>query len=135
MILDRNTVFDYKTHNENFYYYLEVIILDNGEIVYAVPSHQQKLIELYCEKHNITLEKLRDIIPLYEGPLEWIVHELGVISVWYDFIYRPENITDKQKEALERLESEKCISPCYRTIIVSSNELSGHLTSKEYLYD
>ena len=48
MRLDRNTVFDYKTHKENFFYYLEVVILEDGKIVYAVPSHQEKLIELYC---------------------------------------------------------------------------------------
>ena len=125
MILTRNTVFDYKTHRENFINYLEVIILEDGEIVYAVPSHQQKLIELYCKKHNVTPRELQEIIPLQESPIDWLIYNLGVISVWYEFIYRPKEITDKQKEALERLVSEDCIDPLYREIIISKNKFGN----------
>ena len=125
MRLDRNTVFDYKTHRENFINYLEVIILEDGEIVYAVPSHQQKLIELYCKKHNVTPRELQEIIPLQESPIDWLIYNLGVISVWYEFIYRPKEITDKQKEALERLVSEDCIDPLYREIIISKNKFGN----------
>ena len=49
MMLNRNTVFDYKTHRENFTNYLEVIIFKDGHIEYAVPSHQMKLIEILDE--------------------------------------------------------------------------------------
>lgn len=39
-----NGPFDIETHKKTFKNYLEVIILENGRIVYAVPSHQEKLI-------------------------------------------------------------------------------------------
>ena len=35
--------FDMKTHKENFINYLEVIILENGTIEYAIPSHIKNL--------------------------------------------------------------------------------------------
>lgn len=50
MNISRNTMFDYKTHRENFTAYLEVIIFKDGHIEYAVPSHQMKLIDIYCKK-------------------------------------------------------------------------------------
>lgn len=124
MRLTRDTVFDIKTHNENFINYLEVIILQDGTVVYAVPSHQQKLLELYGNKYNITIEDIinKNIIPLCESPEDWIIYDLNVISVWYDFIIRPENITKEQQEILDKLKSEKCISESYKTGIVFKNK-------------
>ena len=64
MILDRNTVFDYETYKKNFINYLEVIINKDGTVEYAVPSHQQKLLNLYCKNHNVTMEELWNLIPI-----------------------------------------------------------------------
>lgn len=114
MILNKNTVFDYKTHRENFIDYLEVIIFKDGHIEYAVPSHQMKLIDIYCKEKNISIDELYEIIPETESPTDWIILELGVISVWYEFIISPSNITKEQEIALQKLVEEKCISPNYR---------------------
>lgn len=38
--------FDIQKHKETFIDYLEVIIDVNGRIMYAVPSHQEKLIAM-----------------------------------------------------------------------------------------
>ena len=67
---------------------------------------------------------------MYESPNDWIIYNLGVISVWYDFIIRPEQITDQQKEALEKLVIEECIYPKYTSNIIFKNEY-GNLNYKE----
>ena len=134
MILDRNTVFDYKTHRKNFINYLEVIINKDGTIEYAVPSHQQKLLNLYCKNHNITMEKLWNIIPIEESPESWIIFNEGVISVWYDFIIRPEYITEEQKNTLHKLKETGCLFSHYRTLIVIRNEYGNIHTIGESEY-
>lgn len=48
--------FDMECHKNTFTNYLEVVIGENGKIMYAVPSHQEKLIKLACEKLNVTRE-------------------------------------------------------------------------------
>ena len=42
--------FDVKVHKATFVNYLEVVILEDGTVEYAVPSHQEKMIRLGCEK-------------------------------------------------------------------------------------
>lgn len=41
---------DMEQHKKTFINYLEVVIDENGKIMYAVPSHQEKLIKLACQK-------------------------------------------------------------------------------------
>lgn len=122
MILNKNTVFDYKTHRENFINYLEVIIFKDGHIEYAIPSHQMKLIDIYCKEKNISIDELYEIIPKIESPTDWIILELGVISVWYEFIIFPSNITKDQEIALQKLVDEKCIDPNYRKYELFKNK-------------
>lgn len=38
--------FNPKLHKQTFIHYLEVIIDENGKIMYAVPSHQDNMIKL-----------------------------------------------------------------------------------------
>lgn len=130
MNITRNTVFDYKTHKENFTAYLEVIIFKDGHIEYAVPSHQMKLVDIYCRKNNITRDELYKIIPITEAPNDWITYNLGLIQVWYNFIRRPINITKEQEETLKRLVQEDCIYPTYKSFAIFKNEY-GNITSKE----
>lgn len=46
--------FDAEKHKAKYINYLEILILENGKVVYAVPSHQEKAIALACEKHGLT---------------------------------------------------------------------------------
>ena len=130
MMLNRNTVFDYKTHRENFTNYLEVIIFKDGHIEYAVPSHQMKLVDIYCKENNITRNELYAIIPITEAPNDWITYNLGLIQVWYNFIRRPIDITKEQEETLKRLVQEKCINPEYRSFVIFKNKYEN-ICSKE----
>lgn len=129
MNLDQKTVFDYKAHRENFINYLEVVILKDGSIEYAIPSHQWKLAKIYCENHDISYKELINMIPVTDEPISWIVYTEGVISVWYDSIIMPEVITKEQQEALDKLKEEKCISENYISYIVFRNEY-GNLSKR-----
>lgn len=55
--------FDIEQHEKTFAHYLEVVIDENGRIMYAVPSHQEKQITLACEKLNVTREELNSMCP------------------------------------------------------------------------
>lgn len=129
MILNKDTVFDYETHAKNFVNYLEVIIFKDGHIEYAVPSHQMKLIDIYCKEKNISEDKLYEIIPLSDSPVSWIIHNTGLISVWYDFIMYS-TITEEQKASLQKLINTKCINSSYRELIISRNSF-GNLVTHE----
>lgn len=55
--------FDAEQRKKTFIHYLEVVIDENGNIMYAVPSHQEKLISLACEKLNVTRGELNAMCP------------------------------------------------------------------------
>lgn len=79
--------FDIEQHKSTFINYLEVVIDEQGEIHYAVPSHQEKLIAVACNKNNISREQLNDMCPqeYYCDFLNWILQITGYLSVWNDF--------------------------------------------------
>ncbi len=47
-----------------FISYCEIILDNLGYVYLAIPSHQEKLIELYCEKYHMT--RLSKIISQYD---------------------------------------------------------------------
>ena len=118
MILAPDTKFDINTHKNNFINYLEVIILKDGTIKYAVPSHEQFLIQLYIDTYNVTREELITLIPIEEIPIRWLIKRLGVISVWYKSIVRPSVITKEQETILKTFVDNEIIYDKYKEIIV-----------------
>ena len=44
MAYDIYCAFDLEKHKQTYVQYLEVVILEDGTVEYAVPSHQEKLI-------------------------------------------------------------------------------------------
>lgn len=79
--------FDIATHKEFFTNYLEVVILKNGKIEYAVPSHNEKMTKIYMDQYNLTSRKeVMDRIPreYYGAVVEWLNIQTGAICVWYD---------------------------------------------------
>lgn len=47
--------FDIETHKKTFIHYLEIVILEDGTIVYAVPSHNKKLESICCKNLGIDI--------------------------------------------------------------------------------
>lgn len=50
--------FDFATHSKSFHNYCEVVILEDGKIEYAVPSHDQKLLSVVAKKYATTIPML-----------------------------------------------------------------------------
>lgn len=95
--------FDVEMHKKTFINYLEVVLLEDGTIEYAVPSHQEKLINLACKKQQISREDLYDKCPreYYADFMTWLSMESGAIPVWEKF-YSGE-LNEKQRTSLEML--------------------------------
>lgn len=82
-------------------YYCEVVIKPNGEIVEAIPSHQECLIRLF----GVPREELREMIPFSDSPIAWLIRKTECVSVWYASQMLPfEEITKEQEYVLNELE-------------------------------
>lgn len=79
--------FDIEKHKAHFIDYLEVVILPNGEVQYAVPSHTTKAELLCMEKLGVTREELwKKCPPEYMFDyLPWLLSICGAVSVWNTF--------------------------------------------------
>ena len=84
---------------------LEVIIKDDGVILYARPSHTEALIQLATEKCHCTREELnkRCSLEYYTKYIDWLcIQSGGGISVWENFFIGP-TVSPPQRAALESL--------------------------------
>ena len=100
--------FDIKKHKETFINYLEVLILEDGTVEYAVPSHQEKALEVACRKLNKTKQEIEDMCPraYYWDYLTWLLGISGTVSVWANCgenLIRYKTINKKQIATLKRL--------------------------------
>lgn len=118
--------FDLETHKKTFINYLEVIIDFEGNVMYAVPSHQQAMIRIATEKLNVTEERLFEMYASSGcDTIEWLSGITGCISVWFDnYVGEP---NEKQLEVLRKFREEGIyIGPTY-------NKYVKHDTVKEML--
>lgn len=76
--------FNLATHKETFVNYLEVIVLSTGDIVYAVPSHQEKLIEIAGNKLGLSRQGVYDACPeeYYFDVIFWLCKVTGCVALW-----------------------------------------------------
>lgn len=104
MPYDLHSDFDAEQHEKTFIHYLEVVIDENGKIMYAVPSHQEMLIKLACEKLNVTREELNAMCPqeYYFDLMTWLCKVSGACAVWENFI-QYDSLTEQQIRALQML--------------------------------
>lgn len=101
---DLYSEFDIEKHKATFPHYLEVVIDADGKITYAVPSHQEKLIKLACDKLSVTRDELKVLCPreYYFDFLKWLCLLTGAMSVWDDWCEYG-NPTAKQVGTLRKL--------------------------------
>lgn len=104
MAYDVYSQFDLEKHKQTYTDYLEVLIDEDGTIMYAVPSHQQKGIALACARLNVSREQLDALCPReYWGDyMRWLCMIAKVVFVWNDSCVAV-NPTIKQIGALRRL--------------------------------
>lgn len=98
--------FDIDVHRATFVNYLEIVILEDGTVEYAVPSHQEKMISIACSKLNVSREILYDMCPreYYFDVLTWLSQVSGAVAVWDFKIEGQPN--HKQLETLDMLSKE-----------------------------
>ena len=83
---------------------LEAVILSDGTIMYARPSHQELLIQLAMEKNECTRDELSAACSAeyYCRFIDWLCLQTGCISVWEDFFLGPA-LSSAQKNSLKKL--------------------------------
>lgn len=76
--------FDIQKHKETFVNYLEVVIDVDGEIHYAVPSHQEFATSLACKKLNVSREELINMCPAdyWLDYTTWLCSISNCVLVW-----------------------------------------------------
>lgn len=95
--------FNLEKHMNTFINYLEVIMLPNGKIEYAVPSHQEKLISLLMKNRKWTRNQVEQACPkeYYCDYITWLLKETRCLAIWtHGYIGNPNRL---QKRALKKL--------------------------------
>lgn len=108
-----HSLFDYEKHAKTFINYTELVIDSSGYVMYAVPSHQEKLIELCRIALRCSRQELYDMCPqeYYGDFMQWLCNISNCVSVWNDYIVVPySGVTDCQKQALNKLYEHKLIN-------------------------
>lgn len=96
--------FDMNIHKEVFTNYLEVVILKDGKIEYAIPSHNNKMAEIYMKQCGLNnIYEAMDRIPkeYHFDMIEWFNIQTGAISVWNNYFMGRAN--KKQLAVLRKL--------------------------------
>ena len=96
MAYDIYCAFDLEKHKQTYVQYLEVVILEDGTVEYAVPSHQEKLIALACQKKGVSRQELNDF-------LTWLCMQANAVAVWNNDCCYGLSINRKQIGTLRRL--------------------------------
>lgn len=99
--------FDIELHKKTFIDYLEVVISPEGKIEYAVPSHSEKLLQVYMKKNDladrgVALNNLAKLCGLF-GYIEALSKVTGYISVWNRDYIAGCKLTQKQLAKLREL--------------------------------
>ena len=99
--------FDALKHKETFYHYLEVIIYPDGSVEYAIPSHQEKLIQICKEELNVNRDRLFEMCPkeYYFDIITWMCNISKCVSVWTNCITKSDTypLTNAQLNTLNNM--------------------------------
>lgn len=94
-----NSEFDIEEHKKVFINYLEVVILQTGKVVYAIPSHQEYLIKKASEKFGVDRREIVAMCPrnMWLDYLTWLLDITGCVCVWNDHYEGKPNRFQKHK--------------------------------------
>lgn len=96
--------------------YFENIILPNGKIVDADPSHLTALIKVYyhLSKNDFFIEDYQERFltecPIASDPISFLVETTGCIAAWYNSCKVPTDVTAAQKSKIQFLFCHKLIN-------------------------
>lgn len=100
--------FDMNLHKITFIHYFEVVISPEGVVEYAVPSHTEKLLQLYMKKYSVpdkdmAIDQLEEKCGIFSGYIEALCETTGYISVWETHYIAGCKPTQKQLNKLRML--------------------------------
>lgn len=96
--------FDAELHKRTFIDYLEVVISPEGIVEYAIPSHSEKLLQVYMQKYSIDRETALYNLSLSGiGYIESLSGATGYISVWNEAYITGCKPTQQQLNKLKTL--------------------------------
>ena len=80
--------FDIIKHKQTFINYLEVIIEEDGSVHYAIPSHQEYLINLCCKKFKMSRQEFYELCPdnMKYDFMVWLCKMSNAIALWCSHI-------------------------------------------------
>jgi len=91
--------FDIQKHMSTFINYLEVIVHPSGKVEYAVPSHQEKLVNIMMQKHKCSHDDVFYKLCPKEKWVDfgdWLMEETGCLMVWSQgYMGKPNHIQRK----------------------------------------
>lgn len=79
--------------------YCEAIVMPDGSIVYAEPSHLKALVKLTKK----SCDEIGKLIPKHAVPINWLVEYTGCACIWFDYCIMPDKYTDAQIAAIQAL--------------------------------
>lgn len=84
--------------------YLEAIVLPDGHIEYAMPSHTEKLVQILQEQKGLSREEVIKLCPeeYYFSYIDWLLLESSCVSVWTDFCMGEPNKAQWQSQEIGR---------------------------------
>lgn len=96
--------FDLEQHKKHYPHYLEVIIGPDGNVMYAVPSHQYKLMDIAYRKFGVDRKRLDEMCPreYWCDYMRWLCSITDCIAVWERGI-QYYSVNHKQMATLRRL--------------------------------
>lgn len=96
--------FDAELHKRTFIDYLEVVISPEAIVEYAIPSHSEKLLQVYMQKYSIDRETALYNLSLSGiGYIESLSEATGYISVWNEAYITGCKPTQQQLNKLKTL--------------------------------
>jgi len=96
--------FNAEEHKKKYINYLKVVILEDGTVEYAIPSHQEKLIKIACQKLSVNRSELDTMCPpqYWCDFMRWLSIQTGAIAVWTDG-YVAAKVNRRQLATMKRL--------------------------------
>ena len=94
-----NSEFDIYQHKSTYTNYLEILIKEDGCIVYAVPSHQEKAIELAMEKLNKSRDEISEMCPedMCFDFMNWLLSLTNSVALWNNYMMGKPNEIQLEK--------------------------------------
>lgn len=119
-----NRFFSAEVHAKTFIHYCELLIDRRGRVFYAVPSHQERLIELYALKRNLTIDEARVELEEFDKTQHFVtingetrhidafdklMLDTGCALIWYDSIKYSRKLTTRQMHTISLLLKYGCV--------------------------